>query len=80
MDKKNASDSTPNSDRERDSRLLYFLGRLWLKGIKGKLTLGVTGLAAVSSSVVCGAIYLGVAARLSQMSLSADWQFSSRRR
>lgn len=60
MDKKNASDSAPNSDRERDSRLLYFLGRLGLNGIKGKLTLGVTGLAAISSSVVCGVIYLGV--------------------
>jgi PAS domain S-box-containing protein len=60
MDKKKDLHSKPKSDRERNSRLLYSLGRLGLKGIKAKLSIGITALVAVSSSMACVAIYLGV--------------------
>ena len=42
MDKKKDLHSKPKSDRERNSRLLDFLGRLGLKGIKGKHSIGIT--------------------------------------
>ncbi|HEX5733058.1 MAG TPA: methyl-accepting chemotaxis protein [Blastocatellia bacterium] len=60
MDKKKDSHSKPKSDRERNSVLLHLLGKLGLKGIKGKLSIGITAFVAISSTVACGAIYLGV--------------------
>ena len=40
--------------------MLYLLSRLGLKGLKGKLSVGITLLAAIAGALVCGTIYLGV--------------------
>jgi PAS domain S-box-containing protein len=60
MDKKNSSRSELITNQESNNRLLYVLGKLGLKRVKSKLSVGVTVSVAVATLIICEAIYLGV--------------------